>query len=97
MGYGEIDQRAVATIRTLSADLPFHANSGHPGAPMGMAPVAHVIWSRFMRFNPKNPKWINRDRFILSNGHACALQYVLLHLFGYGVSMDDLKGFRVGR
>lgn len=60
----------------------------------GMAPVAHVLWSKFMRFSSQNPKWINRDRFVLSNGHACALQYIMLHLCGYKVSMDDLKNFR---
>lgn len=61
---------------------------------MGLAPAAHVLFNKFMKFNPKNPKWANRDRFVLSNGHGCMLQYALLHLFGYGVSMDDLKGFR---
>jgi transketolase len=70
------------------------SNSGHPGAPMGLAPLAHVLWKNFMRFNPKNPKWFNRDRFVLSNGHACVLQYSLLHMFGYDVTMDDLKNFR---
>ncbi|TKA49849.1 putative transketolase, partial [Cryomyces minteri] len=75
-------------------DATFKANSGHPGAPMGMAPVAHVLFNKFMTFNPKNPDWINRDRFVLSNGHGCMLQYALLHLFGYGVSLDDLKNFR---
>jgi transketolase N-terminal domain/subunit len=61
-----------------------------------MAPVAHVLWNKFLRFNPKNPKWLNRDRFVLSNGHGCMLQYALLHLYGYAVSMDDIKAFRVG-
>lgn len=75
-------------------DATFQANSGHPGAPMGMAPVAHVLFNKFMTFNPKNPDWVNRDRFVLSNGHGCMLQYALLHLFGYEVSMDDLKNFR---
>ncbi|WWD22119.1 transketolase [Kwoniella shandongensis] len=88
------DVKAVNTIRTLAADVVAKANSGHPGAPMGMAPVAHVLFSRFMKFNSKNPKWINRDRFVLSNGHACALQYILLHLAGYNVTLDDLKAFR---
>lgn len=59
-----------------------------------MAPAAHVLWTKHMKFNPKNPKWMNRDRFVLSNGHACALQYIMLHLSGYKVSMDDLKAFR---
>ncbi|KAF7777500.1 hypothetical protein Agabi119p4_3572 [Agaricus bisporus var. burnettii] len=88
------DDVAIATIRTLAADTVSKANSGHPGAPMGMAPVAHVLFSRFMNANPKSSRWFNRDRFVLSNGHACALQYVLLHLLGYKLSLDDLKGFR---
>ena len=83
-----------SAIRALAADVVAKANSGHPGAPMGMAPVAHVLWSKFLRFSSANPKWINRDRFVLSNGHACALQYIMLHLAGYKVSMDDLKSFR---
>lgn len=77
-----------------SADQPQAANSGHPGAPMGMAPMAHLLWSEFMRYNPRNPRWINRDRFVLSNGHACALLYTMLHLTGYDISIDDLKRFR---
>ncbi|KAJ8481659.1 hypothetical protein ONZ45_g15233 [Pleurotus djamor] len=88
------DDASIATIRTLAADVVGKANSGHPGAPMGMAPVAHVLFSRFFNANPKNSKWFNRDRFVLSNGHACALQYILLHLLGYKLSMDDLKAFR---
>ncbi|GKU01658.1 transketolase [Fusarium langsethiae] len=94
MGYGEIDQKAINTIRVLAADATAHSNSGHPGAPMGMAPVAHVLFNKFMNFNPKNPDWLNRDRFVLSNGHACMLQYAILHLFGYDLSIDDLKAFR---
>ncbi|PTB80962.1 hypothetical protein M440DRAFT_1322101 [Trichoderma longibrachiatum ATCC 18648] len=94
MGYTEVDQKAINTIRLLAVDATFKSNSGHPGAPMGMAPVAHVLWDRFMRFNPKNPKWLNRDRFVLSNGHGCMLQYALLHLFGYDLTIDDLKAFR---
>ncbi|KAI8998852.1 transketolase [Trametes punicea] len=88
------DNIAIATIRALAADVVGKANSGHPGAPMGMAPVAHVLFTRFFNANPKHPKWFNRDRFVLSNGHACALQYILLHLLGYKLSMDDLKQFR---
>ncbi|KAG6887527.1 hypothetical protein C0995_014630 [Termitomyces sp. Mi166 len=88
------DDLAIATIRTLAVDVVGKANSGHPGAPLGMAPVAHVLFSRFLNANPKNSKWFNRDRFVLSNGHACALQYVLLHLLGYKLSLDDLKAFR---
>jgi transketolase len=94
MPFSKTDELAVSTIRVLAADAVSKANSGHPGAPMGMAPVAHVLFNKFMTFNPKNPNWVNRDRFVLSNGHACMLQYVLLHLFGYAVSMDDLKNFR---
>jgi len=94
MGFTETDTLAINTIRTLAVDATFHANSGHPGAPMGMAPIAHVLFNKFMKFNPKNPKWLNRDRFVLSNGHGCMLQYALLHLYGYEVSLDDLKAFR---
>jgi len=94
MGYTEVDKLAINTIRVLAADATAHANSGHPGAPMGMAPVAHVLWNKFLRFNPKNPQWLNRDRFVLSNGHGCMLQYALLHLYGYALSIDDLKAFR---
>ncbi|UNI15817.1 Transketolase [Purpureocillium takamizusanense] len=94
MAYTEVDTKAINTIRLLAADATFNANSGHPGAPMGMAPVAHVLFNKFMKFNPKNPKWLNRDRFVLSNGHGCMLQYALLHLFGYALSIDDLKAFR---
>jgi transketolase len=94
MGYSEVDQLAINTIRLLAVDATFNSNSGHPGAPMGMAPIAHVLFNKFMNFNPKNPKWLNRDRFVLSNGHGCMLQYALLHLFGYDVTMDDIKAFR---
>ncbi|KAI1790799.1 transketolase [Ganoderma leucocontextum] len=86
------DEIAIATIRALAADVVGKANSGHPGAPMGLAPVAHVLFTRFFNANPKNSKWFNRDRFVLSNG--CALQYILLHLLGYKLSLDDLKAFR---
>ncbi|KAJ6546477.1 transketolase [Mycena vulgaris] len=88
------DAAAIATIRTLAADVVAKSNSGHPGAPMGMAPVTHILFSRFVNANPKNSKWFNRDRFVLSNGHACVLQYTMLHLLGYKLSMDDLKAFR---
>ncbi|KAI1495040.1 transketolase [Biscogniauxia mediterranea] len=94
MGYTDKDWLAINTIRILAADATFNANSGHPGAPMGMAPVAHVLFNKFMKFNPKNPKWVNRDRFVLSNGHGCMLQYALLHLFGYAITIDDIKNFR---
>ncbi|KAB5554989.1 putative transketolase [Coniochaeta sp. 2T2.1] len=94
MSFSDVDKLAINTIRVLAADATFNANSGHPGAPMGMAPVAHVLFNKFMRFNPKNTKWLNRDRFVLSNGHGCMLQYALLHLYGYELSIDDLKHFR---
>ncbi|KAL7895701.1 Transketolase, thiamine diphosphate binding domain-containing protein [Trichoderma sp. SZMC 28014] len=94
MGYSEVDQKAINTIRLLAVDATFKSNSGHPGAPMGMAPIAHVLWDKFMKFNPKNPNWLNRDRFVLSNGHGCMLQYALLHLFGFALTIDDLKAFR---
>ncbi len=90
----DIQQKTINTIRTLSVDMVQKANSGHPGAPMGMAPMAYAVWADAMSHNPKNPNWHNRDRFVLSNGHASALLYSLLHLFGYGLTMDDLKQFR---
>lgn len=92
--FDETDIQAVNTIRVLSAEMVQAANSGHPGAPMGCAPLAHVLFSRHLRCSPSNPKWINRDRFVLSNGHACALQYSLLHLLSYDLSVEDLKQFR---
>ena len=81
-------------IRALAMDAVQRANSGHPGAPMGMADIAEVLWNDFLRHNPANPDWFNRDRFVLSNGHGSMLQYALLHLSGYDVSIDDLKNFR---
>ncbi|KAJ1798937.1 Transketolase [Coemansia sp. RSA 2399] len=92
--FNQTDSLAINTIRVLAADTVQKANSGHPGAPMGCAPMAHVLFTRFLNANPKNSSWFNRDRFVLSNGHGCALQYILLHLLGYKVSMDDLKNFR---
>ena len=90
----ELDARCIDAVRVLSAEMVQQANSGHPGAPMGCAPIAHVLWSKVMAYNPSDPAWANRDRFVLSNGHACALQYAMLHLTGYAVSMADLKAFR---
>ena len=87
-------QSFANAIRALSMDAVQKANSGHPGAPMGMADMAAVLWGRHLRVNPANPRWDNRDRFILSNGHASMLQYALLHLCGFDVSLDDLKNFR---
>ncbi|MFO7965087.1 MAG: transketolase [Desulfobacterales bacterium] len=89
-----IDDLCINTIRTLSMDAVQKANSGHPGAPMGLAPAAYVLWTRFLKHNPENPAWLDRDRFVLSCGHASMLLYSLLYLTGYGVSLDDLKNFR---
>jgi transketolase len=90
-----IDALCIDTIRTLSMDAVQQANSGHPGAPMGLAPVAYTLWQNFLRFDPEDPIWPNRDRFVLSNGHASMLLYALLHLAGVaGVSLDDIKRFR---
>jgi transketolase len=90
----QIEELAINTVRTLSIDAVQKANSGHPGMPMGAAPMGHVLYAHYMKFNPKNPDWANRDRFILSAGHGCMLQYSLLHLTGFDVSIDDLKNFR---
>ena len=90
----EIDQLCVNTIRTLSMDAVQKANSGHPGAPMGLAPAAYTLWTRSLKHNPKNPHWHDRDRFVLSGGHASALLYSLLYLTGYDISLDDIKDFR---
>lgn len=89
-----IEQLAITTIRTLSIDAIEKAKSGHPGMPMGAAPMAYTLWTKFMNHNPANPNWFNRDRFVLSAGHGSMLLYSLLHLSGYDVSMDDLKQFR---
>ncbi|MBF2090769.1 MAG: transketolase [Synechococcales cyanobacterium K44_A2020_017] len=90
-----LEQLCINSIRFLAIDAVEKAKSGHPGLPMGAAPMAFVLWDRFMRFNPKNPQWFNRDRFVLSAGHGCMLQYALLHLTGYdSVTLDDVKSFR---
>jgi transketolase len=89
-----LDQLCIGTIRTLSMDAVQKANSGHPGAPMGLAPVAFTLWNRFMRHSPLNTDWPNRDRFVLSAGHASMLLYSILHIFGYDISLDDIKNFR---
>ena len=89
-----IDATSVNAIRVLSADAIQKANSGHPGLPLGAAPAAYELWARHMKHNAKNPKWANRDRFVLSGGHGSMLLYSLLHLFGYGLTLDDLKNFR---
>ncbi len=88
------DSLAINTIKFLSAEMIQRANSGHPGLPLGAAPAAFTLWSKAMNHNPKNPSWKNRDRFVLSAGHGSALLYSMLHLFGYGLTIDDLKNFR---
>jgi len=93
-GPREIDQLCANTIRMLAADAIQQANSGHPGMPMGMADVAYVLWTRHLRYNPRDPKWANRDRFVLSAGHGSMLLYSMLHLSGYDLPLDELKRFR---
>ena len=90
----ELDQLCINTIRALTIDAVQKANSGHPGLPLGAAPMAYVLWTRFLRHNPRNPKWENRDRFLLSAGHGSMLIYSLLHLTGYDLPLDELKNFR---
>jgi transketolase len=87
-------QKSIDTVRILAADAVQKANSGHPGTPMALAPLGHVLWSEVMKYNPQNPNWVNRDRFILSCGHACMLQYSFLHLTGYEITLKDIKDFR---
>ncbi len=94
MTTSQLDQLCVNTIRFLSADGVQNANSGHPGLPMGAAPLAYVLWTRFLRHNPNNPGWAERDRFVLSAGHGSMLLYSLLHLTGYPLALEDLKAFR---
>lgn len=89
-----IETLSVNAVRALAVDAVQKANSGHPGMPLGAAPIAYELWAHQMTHNPKNPKWANRDRFILSAGHGSAMLYSLLHLFGYGLKLDDLKNFR---
>jgi transketolase len=91
---GALDQQCVDTLRFLSVDMVQKANSGHPGLPLGAAPMAYVLWTRHLRHNPANPSWADRDRFVLSAGHGSALLYSLLHLTGYEVSLEDLQNFR---
>lgn len=90
----ELNNLSINTIRFLSIDAVQKANSGHPGLPMGAAPMAYVLWTRFLKHNPKNPKWFDRDRFVLSAGHGSMLLYSLLHLTGYNLSLDQIKQFR---
>jgi transketolase len=90
----ELETRAINTIRALAMDLPQAANSGHQGTAMALAPLAHVLWTRIMRYDPSEPTWFDRDRFVLSAGHASVLLYSMLHLTGYDVTLEDLKDFR---
>jgi transketolase len=90
----ELDQLCINTIRALTIDAVQKAKSGHPGLPLGAAPMAYVLWTKFMRYNPRNPKWENRDRFLLSAGHGCMLLYSLLYLTGYDLALDEIKNFR---
>ena len=90
----EIMKKAINTVRLLAADGVQKANSGHPGMPMGAADYAFTLWAKFLRFDPQRPNWLGRDRFVLSAGHGSMLIYSLLHLFGYDLTLDDLKQFR---
>ena len=92
--FDQADQLAVNSIRMLAVDATRQASSGHPGMPMGMAPTAHVLWTRHLKHSPANSRWVDRDRFVLSAGHGSMLLYALLHLNGYQVTLDDLKAFR---
>jgi transketolase len=92
--FGELDQRVVAALRVLAVDQVEKARSGHPGLPLGAAPMAYVLWSRFLRHDPADPRWPDRDRFVLSAGHGSALLYALLHLFGYELPLAELERFR---
>src|ERR671922_1122052 len=90
----ELDQLCINTIRALTLDAVQKANSGHPGLPLGAAPMAYVLWTRFLKHNPANPQWPDRDRFVLSAGHGCMLLYSLLHLTGYDLPLEEIKNFR---
>src|SRR5271165_6010027 len=90
----ELDLLCINTLRFLSVDAVQQANSGHPGLPLDAAPMAYVLWTRFLKHNPLNPHWYDRDRFVLSAGHGSMLLYSLLHLTGYAVFMEDIKNFR---
>ncbi|HLG75088.1 MAG TPA: transketolase, partial [Ktedonobacteraceae bacterium] len=93
-GPQSLEQLSINTIRTLAMDGVQKANSGHPGTAMALAPLTYLLWTRHLRYNPQNPQWLNRDRFILSAGHASMLLYSMLYLTGYDLSLDDLKNFR---
>ncbi len=93
-GISELDRLSINTVRALAIDAVQKANSGHPGLPLGAAPMAYVLWTRFFKHNPTNPKWFDRDRFVLSGGHGSMLLYALLHLTGYDLPLDEIKNFR---
>jgi transketolase len=88
------DQLCIDTLRFLSVDMVQHANSGHPGLPLGAAPMAYALWTRQLKHHPANPHWVDRDRFVLSAGHGSALLYSLLYVTGHGLSLDDIRQFR---
>src|SRR5438046_5663826 len=90
----QLDQLSINTIRCLAMDAVQKANSGHPGLPMGAAAMSYVLWTRFLKHDPRDPKWPDRDRFVLSAGHGSMLLYSLLHLTGYDLSLEDMKSFR---
>src|SRR6202050_2655322 len=90
----QMETLCINTIRMLSADAVQHANSGHPGMPMGAAAMAYTLWTKFLKFNPANPQWSDRDRFVLSAGHGSMLLYSLLHLTGYDLPMEEIQHFR---
>src|ERR1700675_2714227 len=90
----QLDQLCINTVRFLSVDAVQKANSGHPGLPLGAAPMAYVVWTRYLKHHPANAHWCDRDRFVLSAGHGSMLLYSLLHLTGYDLSLDDLRSFR---
>lgn len=94
MKQSKIDELCINTIRLLAVDMVEKAQSGHPGLPLGVSPIAYTLWAKIMKHNPKNPNWINRDRFVLSSGHGSSMLYALLHLTGYGLPMEELKKFR---
>ena len=90
----ELEEKSINTIRFLSADAVQNANSGHPGLPMGAAALTYTLWTRYLRHNPKNPMWPNRDRFVLSGGHGSMLLYSMLFLTGYELPLEEIKNFR---
>src|SRR6476659_4060160 len=90
----QLDRLCIDTIRFLSIDMVQRADSGHPGLPLDAAPMAYVLWTRYLKHDPANPEWADRDRFVLSAGHGSALLYSLLHLTGYDLSLDEIKRFR---